>query len=85
MFSSENNKIGYLEEQYEILHSSVIALTSHFSQVPIIKNHKFIINYQFLHYTSIINCYYIIVIVIINYLPTYKINFPLIFLNEYSI
>lgn len=75
MFSSENNKIGYLEEQYEILHSSVIALTSHFSQVPIIKNHLFmftadycIINYQFLNYTSIINCYYIIVIVIINYL-----------------
>lgn len=32
-FFSENNKIGYLEEQYEILHSSVIALTSHFSQV----------------------------------------------------
>jgi len=30
---SENDKVGYLEEQYEILHSSVIALTSHFSQV----------------------------------------------------
>ncbi|VVC38337.1 Hypothetical protein CINCED_3A001057 [Cinara cedri] len=32
---NENNKVGYLEEQYEILHSSVIALTSHFSQVQL--------------------------------------------------
>ncbi|XP_025417714.1 RUN domain-containing protein 1 isoform X2 [Sipha flava] len=31
----ENDKVGYLEEQYEILHSSVIALTSHFSQVQL--------------------------------------------------
>lgn len=41
MISSENNKIGYLEEQYEILHSSVIALTSHFSQVSITKKYEF--------------------------------------------
>ncbi|XP_050527657.1 RUN domain-containing protein 1 [Daktulosphaira vitifoliae] len=31
----ENDRVGYLEEQYDILHSSVIALTSHFSQVQL--------------------------------------------------